>query len=219
MARAKKPLPAFERPEGDLIGYARVSTKEQNLDMQKVALKEAGCINVYDEVASASKKARRPKLDLAIKELRPGDTLLVWRLDRLARNVEEFYLRLRAIRGAGAEFKSLTENFDFSSAMGEFILVVLAAVAQLEAQLTQYRTTKGLAAAKARGQRLGATPIIDDAMMLRIQKKAALTGDKKMTLQAIADSEDIALSSIFGRFEGGRKAIAKWRPGKKRKGK
>jgi DNA invertase Pin-like site-specific DNA recombinase len=212
MTRIQPTISEFQRPKGDLIGYARVSTKEQNLDMQIVALKEAGCINVYDEVASASRKARRPKLDLAIKELRPGDTLLVWRLDRLARNVEEFYLRLRAIRGAGAEFKSLTESFDFSTAMGEFILVVLAAVAQLEAQLTQYRTTKGLAAARARGKKLGATERIDGAMKRRIQKKAALIGDKKMTLQEIADSEGIALSSIFGKFPGGRRGIAKWKP-------
>ena len=207
-----KTPPAFERPKGDLIGYARVSTKEQILDMQIEALKKAGCINIYQETVSASGKPKRYQLDLAIKELRPGDTLLVWRLDRLARNVEEFYRRLREIRGAGAEFKSLMENFDFSTAMGEFVLVVLAAVAQLERQLTQYRTKAGLETARARGKKLGATPKIDVAMKRRIQKKAALNGPKKMTLQQIADSEDIALSSIFGVFPGGRKAIISWKP-------
>lgn len=200
------------RQVGDLIGYARVSTKEQIMDMQIAALEKVGCVNIYDEVVSASGKAKRPKLDLAIKELRPGDTFVVWRLDRLARNVEEFYRRLRDIRGAGAEFKSLTENFDFSTAMGEFVLVVLAAVAQLERQLTVYRTNAGLDAARERGVKLGATPKIDNAMKRRIQKKAALKGDKKMTLQTIADSEDIALSSIFGVFKGGRAKISAWKP-------
>lgn len=202
----------FPRPKGDYIGYARVSTAEQSLDLQLDALNAAGCINIYRETVSAGGKSKRPQLDLAIKELRPGDTFVVWRLDRLARNIDEFYHRLRAIRGAGAEFKSLTENFDFSTAMGEFVLIILAAVAQLERQLTVYRTKAGLATRKARGQRLGAIPKIDDAMKLRIQRKAKLKGDKKMTLGEIAASEDIALSSIFGVFKGGRAGIIAWKP-------
>lgn len=212
MKPPKSELPVFERPKGDYIGYARVSTAEQSMELQLDALRKVGCVNIYDEVVSAGGKAKRPKLDLAIKELRPGDTFVVWRLDRLARNVEEFYRRLRDIRGAGAEFKSITENFDFSTAMGEFVLVVLAAVAQLERQLTQYRTKAGLAVIKASGKRLGATPKIDNAMKARIQKKAKLNGNKKMTLAAIAKSEGIALSSIFGVFKGGRSAILAWKP-------
>src|SRR6202000_2922319 len=120
---------------------------------------------------AASGKAKRPQLDLAIKEIRVCDTFVVWRLDRLARNVEEFYMRLRSIRGAGAEFKSLTENFDFSTAMGEFVLIVLAAVAQLERQLTVHRTKAGLATARGKGKKLGATAIVNDAMKRRIQQK------------------------------------------------
>lgn len=211
LKRPKQPI-APERPKGDFIGYARVSTAEQSMELQFDALRKVGCINIYDEVVSAGGKSKRPKLDLAIKELRPGDTFIVWRLDRLARNVEEFYRRLRDIRGAGAEFRSITENFDFSTAMGEFVLVVLAAVAQLERQLIQYRTKAGLAVIKASGKRLGATPKIDDAMKRRIQRKAKINGGNKMTLKAIAASEGIALSSIFGRFPGGRAAIVKWKP-------
>lgn len=212
MTAPKSPPHLFERPKGDYIGYARVSTAEQSMALQIDALNKAGCVNIYDEVVSAGGKAKRPKLDLAIKELRPGDTFVVWRLDRLARNVEEFYRRLRDIRGAGAEFKSLTENFDFSTAMGEFVLIVLAAVAQLERQLTIYRTKAGLAVIKASGKKLGAKAKIDAAMKRRIQKKAALTGVRKMTLAAIAKSESIALSSIFGVFPGGRDAIKAWKP-------
>lgn len=218
MARTKIPPPTFERPKGDFIGYARVSTQEQILDLQLDALRKAGCVNIYEEKASAGGKTKRPQLDLAIKELRPGDTLVVWRLDRLARGMDEFYTRMRAIRGGGAEFKSLTENFDFTTAMGEFVLIILAAVAQLERQLTQYRTKAGLAVA-AQTKKLGAEEKINDAMKARIKRKAALEGDKKMTLQAIADSEGIALSSIFGKFKGGRKTIVKWKPAKKPIGK
>lgn len=223
MAAKKIPVVRFAeeppRPAGQFVGYARVSTNEQNLDLQIEALKKAGCINIYEEKLSASGKRKRPQLDLAIKELRVGDTFVVWRLDRLARSMEEFFMRLRSIRGAGAEFKSLTENFDFGTAMGEFVLVILAAVAQLERQLTVHRTKAGLATRKAQGQRLGAVPKIDDKMKLSIQKMIALKGDKKMTLQQIADKHEIALSSIHGVFPGGRAAILKWKPAKKSKGK
>ncbi len=203
------------RPVGKMVGYARVSTTEQILDLQIDALTKAGCVNIYEEKLTASGKRKRPQLDLAIKELRPGDTFVVWRLDRLARSMEEFFTRLRAIRGSGAEFKSLTENFDFGTAMGEFVLVVLAAVAQLERQLTVTRTKAGLAVVRASGKRLGATPKIDDKMKASIQRMARFTGGKKMTLGEIAITHGIALSSIFGVFPGGRATILKWKPAKK----
>ncbi len=138
-----------------MVGYARVSTEEQILDVQMNALTAAGCGNIYQEKVSGAAK-KRPQLDLAIKDLQPGDTLVVWRLDQLARSVEEFHRRLAQIRAAGATFRSLTENFDFNTAMGEFVLIVLAAVAQLERQITVKRTEAGMAAARARGRQIGA---------------------------------------------------------------
>lgn len=154
--RPKLPSPpSLSAPTGFLVGYARVSTEEQILDVQMNALKAAGCVSIHEEKVSGAAK-RRPQLDLAIKELQPGDTLVVWRLDRLARSVEEFHRRLKEIRDAGASFRSLTENFDFSTAMGEFVLTIMAAVAQLERQITVKRTEAGMAAARARGSRLGA---------------------------------------------------------------
>lgn len=140
---------------GFKVGYARVSTDEQILDVQLNALREVGCHSIYQEKISGVAK-KRPQLDLALKELQSGDLLIVWRLDRLARSVEEFHKRLAQIRAAGATFRSLTENFDFGTAMGEFVLVILAAVAQLERQITVKRTEAGMAAAKARGKRIGA---------------------------------------------------------------
>lgn len=138
-----------------LVGYARVSTEEQLLDVQVSALKKFGCQSVYEEKISGAGK-KRPQLDLALKELQPGDVLVVWRLDRLARSMEEFYRRLAQIKEAGATFRSLTENFDFNTAMGEFVLIILAAVAQLERQITVKRTEAGMKAAKERGSQIGA---------------------------------------------------------------
>ena len=99
-----------ELPKGELIGYARVSTEEQSLALQTDALKAAGCLNIYEEKISGSGKKSRPQLDLAIKDLRPGDTLLVWRIDRLARSGRELYSRLEQIEQASAGFKSLQEG-------------------------------------------------------------------------------------------------------------
>lgn len=165
------------QPEsGYKVGYARVSTEDQLLDVQVNALKNFGCQAVYEEKVSGAGK-KRPQLDLAIKELQPGDTLVVWRLDRLARSMTEFYSRLAQIREAGATFKSLTENFDFNTAMGEFVLIILAAVAQLERQITVKRTEAGMAAAKARGRQIGA-PIkfTDDKKAVAKKMLRAKTG-------------------------------------------
>lgn len=141
-------------PAGERIGYARVSTREQNLDLQLDALREANCLNIYEEKISASAKAR-PVLDLAIKDLRSGDTLVVWRLDRLARSMRELYRRLDAIASNGAGLLSLNEHLDFSSATGRLMLHIFGALAEFERQLTIERTKAGLAALKAKGATLG----------------------------------------------------------------
>src|SRR6185369_5433619 len=119
MAQEQGPRPRF-------VGYARVSTEEQRLDLQLDALHRAGVLagDIYvEKVSGASKK--RPELDLCIKALREGDTLLVWRLDRLARSMRDLYQRLDQVYAHGATFKSLTESFDFGTATGKFVLGIL----------------------------------------------------------------------------------------------
>lgn len=150
-----QPTLLAEAARGCLVGYARVSTEEQILDVQMNALRAAACINIYEEKVSGAAK-KRPQLDLAIKELQPGDTLVVWRLDRLARSMSEFYSRLSQIEAAGAQFRSLTENFDFNNAVGKFVLGILALVAELERQITVSRTRAGMEAARLRGAQIGA---------------------------------------------------------------
>lgn len=148
---------------GFMVGYCRVSTEEQILDVQLNAMRLAGCSNIYEEKVSGAGK-KRPQLDLAIKELQPGDTLVVWRLDRLARSMSEFYTRLAQIEAAGAQFRSLTENFDFNNAIGKFVLGILALVAELERQITIGRTRAGMEAARQRGRQIGAPIKFNDAM-------------------------------------------------------
>ena len=146
MARNKK-----RESKGFLVGYARVSTEDQNLDLQIEALRRAGVKhdNMHVEKRSASAK-NRPALDNAIKDLREGDTLLVWRLDRFARSVRDLYARLDRVYAQGARFKSLTENFDFDTFTGKFILGILGLVAELERQIIAHRTKAGIETWKAK---------------------------------------------------------------------
>lgn len=141
------------QPEGYLVGYARVSTEDQSLDLQLDALRKAGVRedNLHVEKRSAGSKTR-PALDLAIKDLRDGDTLLVWRLDRFARSVRDLYGRLDRVYAKGAKFRSLTENFDFDTFTGKFILGILGPVAELERQIIAHRTKAGIETWKAAGK-------------------------------------------------------------------
>lgn len=139
-----------------LVGYARVSTIEQNLDMQIQALIKAGVARdaIHVEKLSASNK-RRPKLDWAIEQLRPGDVLTVWKLDRIARSLADMLHRIQTIEDQGAGFRSLTEQIDTTTPGGRLMLHMLGALAQFERDLVVQRTRAGVAAAKARGVKFG----------------------------------------------------------------
>lgn len=176
-AMRRQKAPETPPPAGERIGYARVSTREQHLDLQLDALQKAGCLHIYEEKVSAAAKVR-PVLDLAIKDLRSGDTLVVWRLDRLARSMRELYRRLDAIAANGAGLLSLNEHLDFSSATGRLMLHIFGALAEFERQLTIERTKAGLAALKAKGKQLGQpkkmTP--EKAKQAREMMKQGMTG-------------------------------------------
>lgn len=136
-----------------VLGYARVSTKDQNLAMQIDALERYGCNHIFTEKLSATSK-KRPELAKLWRELRPGDTLAVWRLDRLCRNAREMHNRMYELADRKVRFVSLTESIDTSSAAGKFMLSVLAAVAEMERNLTSERTSAGI----KRLQRNGSAP-------------------------------------------------------------
>lgn len=192
-----------EPAKGEFIGYARVSTEEQSLRLQTDALKTAGCLNIYEEKVSGSGKKTRPQLDLAIKDLRPRDTLLVWRIDRLARSGRELYSRLEQIEQAGAGFKSLQEGFDFSTSTGRFVLGILGLVAELERQMTIERTKAGMAAQKARGLPVGRARKVTDKMKDQIRALVL----KDWEIKDIAEKFGIHPQSIYGNFPRGKRGI------------
>ena len=133
------------------VGYARVSTKDQNLHLQHEALQQAGCEKIYEDQASGA-KASRKGLDLALEVLREGDSLVVWKLDRLGRNVKDLVTLVGELEQRGIHFKSLTDNIDTTTTAGRFFFHVMASLAQMERELLVERTRAGLDAARKRGR-------------------------------------------------------------------
>ena len=139
-----------------LIGYARVSTDDQNLALQRDALTAAGCERIYEDTTSAA-KAERPGLRLALEVARAGDTLVVWRLDRLGRSLKDLIALAEGLDERGVGLKSLKEALDTTSSGGRLIFHMFGALAEFERDLIRERTQAGLTAARARG-RLGGRP-------------------------------------------------------------
>ena len=159
-------------PKSVLVGYARVSTADQNLDLQIDALKKAGVHddNLHVEKVSGA-AAKRPALDMAIKDLREGDTLLVWRLDRFARSMRDLYARLDRVYAKGGKFKSITESFDFDTFTGKFVLGILGLVAELERQIIAHRTKAGIETWRAAGKgKWGRRAIMSEAQVKQAGK-------------------------------------------------
>ena len=136
------------------LGYARVSTEEQTLNLQRDALTAAGCDRTYTDTASGA-KAERPGLAEALDHCRSGDTLVVWRLDRLGRSLPHLIETVTALAARGVGFKSLTESIDTTSPGGKLIFHIFGALAEFERDLIRERTRAGLTAARARGRRGG----------------------------------------------------------------
>lgn len=133
------------------IGYARVSTIEQCLDLQMNALRGAGCDIIFRDSGVSGSQAERPQFSQALKVTGAGDMLVIWRLDRMSRSLRHLMDINDALKARGAFFESLTEKIDTSTAMGEFVFHILGAVAQLEREIIRERTRAGLAAAAERG--------------------------------------------------------------------
>lgn len=156
---------------GRLVGYARVSTEEQSLEMQIEALREAGCKSdqIHVEKVSAA-SSRRPKLDWALETLRPGDTFAVWKMDRMARSLVDLLCKMDRIKSEGAQFKSLTEQIDTNTPGGRLVFHVLGAIAEFERDLIRERTRAGVKAAQARGVQFGQPPMLTGLQIKRAQK-------------------------------------------------
>lgn len=140
------------------IGYARVSTSDQNLDLQLSALKAAGCKRVYTDQGVSGAEFKRDGLSKALKALQAGDMLVVWRLDRLGRSLVDLVRLISELGEREVEFHSLSEAIDTSSSGGRLLFHLLAAMAEFERSLISERTKAGMEAARARGQRIGRKP-------------------------------------------------------------
>jgi len=137
-----------------LIGYARVSTQDQNLDLQSEALTKAGCERIFNDKISGS-RTERPELTKALEMLREGDTLVVWKLDRLGRSVKNLVDLVGELHQQGIQFKSLTDAIDTGTPSGRFFFHVMASLAEMERELTVERTRAGLEVARQLGRKGG----------------------------------------------------------------
>ncbi len=133
------------------IGYARVSTKDQNLSLQLDALEAAGCVRIFEEKRSGAKR-NRPELERLLDQLRPDDVVVVWKLDRLARSLKDLIGLVNEIQEKGAGLISLNDSIDTSTPQGKLIFHVFASLAEFEREIISERTKAGLAAARARGR-------------------------------------------------------------------
>lgn len=176
-----------------MVGYARVSTRDQNHDLQIDALRSAGCEKIFEEKLSAALRDR-PQLQAALNFVRPGDTLTVWRLDRLARSLKQLIETVEMLSERKIGFRSLTEKIDTTSSGGRLIFHVFGALAEFERSIIRERTTAGLAAARARG-RVGGRPRALSEADLNITK--ALLRDGKFTIAEIADRLNVAPSTLY----------------------
>lgn len=144
------------------VGYARISTTDQDLQLQLKALSDAGCTEIFKDHGQSGAKRSRPELDRCLASLKPGDTLIIWKLDRLARSLSHLLELMTKFQSSGINIKSLTEAFDTTTPHGRLIFSVCGAFAEFERSLIIERTNAGLAIAKSNGVKFGAPKIQPD---------------------------------------------------------
>ncbi len=176
-----------------IIGYARVSTTDQTPDLQIDALKSAGAHRIFIETASGA-KTDRPQLAAALDYLRPGDTLAVWKLDRLARSIRQLIDTIDALDREGCGFRSLTEAIDTTTPTGKLVFHIFGALTEFERSIIRERTIAGLAAAKARGRRGGRPRVMSENMIIAA---GAMIRDGSMTIKEIADQLGVSDGTLY----------------------
>lgn len=186
-----------------LIGYARVSTDQQDHALQLDALQQAGCERIFVETASGT-RADRPELSKALETARSGDTLVIWRLDRLARSLRHLIDLSEGLSRRDIGLRSLTESIDTSSPSGRFLFHILASVGQMEVDLLRERTRAGLRAAAARGRRGGRPPALDDA---KVRAARAMLASGTMSAAEVARQIGCATSTLYRHVPGGVGAV------------
>ena len=176
-----------------LIGYARVSKHEQNLDLQLDALKQAGCTKIFTDKISSLKEERKG-LTETLDYLRSGDTLVVWKLDRLGRTLKQLIELVGLFNKKGIGFKSLKETIDTTTSTGKLVFHIFAALAEFERDIIHERTRAGLEAARARGRK-GGRPTVIDAQKLQLARR--LYESKKVSVTEICKTVHISRSTFY----------------------
>ena len=175
------------------VGYARVSTTDQNIDLQQDALAAAQCERIFTDIASGA-KMERPGLTEALQCCRPGDTLVVWKLDRLGRSLPHLVETVRDLVAQGVGFKSLQENIDTTTSGGKLIFHIFASLAEFERDIIRERTHAGLSSARARGREGGRPKGVNEK-----KRKAAiaLKKDPERSVKEICDILDISRNTYY----------------------
>lgn len=186
-----------------IIGYARVSTQDQNPQLQRDALEEAGCEQIFEERVTGTKR-ERPELQACLRTLRDGDTLVVWKLDRLARSLKDLVELIHELNERGVGFRSLTEAIDTTSAGGKLVFHIFGALAEFEHSLIRERTLAGLASARARGRKGGRRPVMSAA---DVRKAAAMLADPEITKTEVAKHFGVSRVTLNASLE--REGLAK----------
>ena len=180
-----------------LVGYARVSTDDQNLDLQHDALKKAGCEQIYEDQLSGA-RAERPGLQQALSYARSGDTLVVWRLDRLSRSLKDLIDLVATLETKSIGLKSLQESIDTTVSSGKLVFHIFAALAEFERNLIRERTQAGLLAARARGRKGGRPKALNqDKQALAVK----LYREKKHTIAQICKMMGLSKPTLYKYIE------------------
>jgi DNA invertase Pin-like site-specific DNA recombinase len=187
-----------------MLGYARVSDASQNHDLQMDALRAVGCERIFVETASGA-RADRTELARLLEQVREGDTLVVWRLDRLGRSLRHLIDLSEQLQQRGIALRSLTESIHTSTAAGRFLFSILGALASMEREIIVERTRAGLMASRLRG-RVGGRPRALDQTKLRVAR--TLVADGTLTVAEIARQIGCAPSTLYRSLPGGRRGSA-----------
>jgi DNA invertase Pin-like site-specific DNA recombinase len=187
-----------------LVGYARVSTLDQNPALQTDALTGAGCERIFTEKASGAQRDR-PELKAALDYLRQGDTLVVWKLDRLARSMRQLIETVEEMEQQGIGFRSLTESIDTTTPGGRLVFHIFGALAEFERAVIRERTSAGLVAARARGKK-GGRPTRMKARDIAAAK--ALLADPNISVEEVAARLHVSPATLYRHIPGGRSSLA-----------
>ena len=184
-----------------LIGYARVSTDDQNLDLQRDALSRAGCGRIFEEKESGRAGTKRPALEAALAYLRPEDQLVVWKVDRLGRSLREMLDTAHKLQSQGVKLRSLTEAVDTETPTGRLMFNFLGTIAEYFLDLNRERTLEGLRAAAARGRKGGRRRKLDEEDLAMAR---ALLKDPSIPVAQVAKRLGVSRATFYAYFPGAR---------------